>query len=145
MSFDAYARAQELDAADPLAGYRDRFVVSDPELVYFDGNSLGRLPHATRDRLHAAIDEWSDDLILGWDRWIGLAREAGDVLATGVLQARPGEVLLSDSTSVNLYKLAVAACDARPGRTVIVTDDDNFPTDRYILAEIGRASCRERV
>jgi kynureninase len=139
VSSDAYARARELDAADPLAGYRDRFVVSDPELVYFDGNSLGRLPYATRNRLHAAIDEWSDDLIRGWDRWIGLARKAGAVLAAGVLQARPGEVVLSDSTSVNLYKLAVAACDARPGRTVIVTDDDNFPTDRYILAGVAAA------
>ncbi len=137
--FDAYARAVELDAADPLAAYRERFVVADPELVYFDGNSLGRLPHATRQRLHAAVDEWGTDLIRGWDRWIGLAREAGDVLAGGVLQAGPGEVVLADSTSVNLYKLAVAACEVRPGRAVIVTDDDNFPTDRYILAGIAAA------
>ncbi|HWB36234.1 MAG TPA: aminotransferase class V-fold PLP-dependent enzyme, partial [Rugosimonospora sp.] len=110
-----------------------------PDLVYFDGNSLGRLPVATRERLHAAVEEWAGDLILGWDRWIGLAREAGDLLAEHVLQARPGEVVLSDSTSVNFYKLAVAACDARPGRRVLVTDGDNFPTDQYILAGIARA------
>jgi kynureninase len=139
MSDPWYARAEELDAADPLRGYRERFVSTDPDLVYFDGNSLGRLPHVTRERLRAAVDEWGDDLIRGWDSWIGLAREAGDALATGVLQARPGEVVLSDSTSVNLYKLAVAACDARPERRVILTDDDNFPTDQYILAGIAQA------
>jgi kynureninase len=132
------ARALALDAADPLAGCREQFVVTDPDLVYLDGNSLGRLPLATRDRLHAAIGEWGDKLIRGWDRWIGLARETGDVLAEGVLQARPGEVVLADSTSVNLYKLAMAACAARPGGRVIVTDDDNFPTDRYILAGVAQ-------
>ncbi|MGN9910441.1 kynureninase [Phytohabitans sp. LJ34] len=130
---DFLARARELDAADALAPFRERFVIPDEELVYLDGNSLGRLPVSTRERLHRAIDEWGADLIRGWDRWITLSREVGDVLATGVLEAAPGEVVLSDSTSVNLYKLAVAACAARPGRRVIVTDDDNFPSDRYIL------------
>ncbi len=138
MSDPWYARAQALDDADPLGGFRARFVAGDPDLVYLDGNSLGRLPLATRDRLHAAVEEWGADLIRGWDRWIGLAREAGDLLATEVLQAHPGEVVLADSTSVNLYKLAVAACDARPGRRVIVTDDDNFPTDQYILAGVAQ-------
>jgi kynureninase len=131
---DLLVRAGELDAADPLAGFRDRFVIADPDVIYLDGNSLGRLPVATRDRLRHVVEaEWGENLIRGWDRWITLAREAGDVLAAGVLDAAPGEVVLSDSTSVNLYKLAAAACDARPGRTVIVTDDDNFPTDRYVL------------
>jgi kynureninase len=128
-----------LDAADPLAGFRDRFVIADPDLIYMDGNSLGRLPVATRDRLRSVIDlEWGEDLIRGWDRWIGLAREVGDVLA-GVLGASAGEVVLGDSTSVNLYKLAVAACAARPGRSVIVTDADNFPTDRYVLSGVAEA------
>jgi kynureninase len=130
---DFLSRARELDADDTLAAFRDRFVIPDERLVYLDGNSLGRLPLSTRERLHRAIDEWGADLIRGWDRWITLSREVGDVLATGVLEAAPGEVVLSDSTSVNLYKLAVAACAARPGRRVIVTDDDNFPSDRYIL------------
>lgn len=130
---DLFTRAHALDAADPLAGYRDRFVVPDPDLVYLDGNSLGRLPVPTLDRLRRAIEvEWAADLIRGWDRWIELAREAGEVIG-GLIGARPGEVTLSDSTSVNLYKLASAALDARPGRRVIVTDDDNFPTDQYIL------------
>jgi kynureninase len=128
------ARARELDADDPLAAFRERFVIADPDVVYLDGNSLGRLPKASRDRLREVIDrEWGVELIRGWDRWMTLAREVGEVLAGGVLEAEPGEVVLADSTSVNLYKLAAAACDARPGRRVIVTDDDNFPTDQYIL------------
>ncbi|HEX6500062.1 MAG TPA: kynureninase [Micromonosporaceae bacterium] len=136
---DLFTRAHALDAADPLAGYRDRFVIPDPDLIYLDGNSLGRLPVATRDRLREAIEvEWAADLIRGWDRWIELAREAGDVIA-GLLGAGPGEVTLSDSTSVNLYKLASAALDARRDRRVIVTDDDNFPTDQYILQGLAAA------
>ena len=130
---DAAAR----DAADPLRRFRDRFVLDD--LIYFDGNSLGRLPVATRDRLrHVVEHEWGVELIRGWDGWIDLARRTGDVLAR-VLGVRPGEVIVSDSTSVNLYKLAAAALDARPGRTVIVTDDANFPTDRYVLAGLAQA------
>ncbi len=135
-----------LDAADQLAAFRDRFVIDDPNVIYFDGNSLGRLPKSTRVRLIEAIDrEWGRDLIRGWDRWIEIARDAGDVLA-GLIGAHPGEVILSDSTSVNLYKLAAAALDARPGRRVIVTDDDNFPTDQYILAGLADArGCELRV
>jgi kynureninase len=133
-------QAKQLDAADPLGHFRDRFVIADDDLVYLDGNSLGRLPVATRERLRAAVDlEWGADLVRGWDRWIELSRTAGDVLATGVLGVAPGEVVLGDSTSVNLYKLAAAALDARPGRRVIVTDDDNFPTDAYILQGLAAA------
>lgn len=133
-------RAAELDAADPLAAYRHRFVNMDPSLIYLDGNSLGRLPVATRDRLRAAIDdEWGTDLIRGWDHWIDLAARTGDLIASGVVEAEPGEVLVCDSTSINLYKLAMAALDARPGRHTIVTDDDNFPTDRYVLQGIAAA------
>jgi kynureninase len=137
---DLLAMARALDADDSLARYRDRFVIDDPDLVYFDGNSLGRLPVVTRERLAEVVSrEWGGALIRGWDTWIELAREAGDVLATGVLSVSPGEVTLSDSTSVNLYKLATAALDARPDRRVIVTDDDNFPTDRYVLEGLAAA------
>jgi len=137
---DLLATARMMDADDPLAGYRDRFVINDPDLVYFDGNSLGRLPRATRERLAEVVSqEWGTGLIRGWDTWIDLARQAGDVLATGVLGVSPGEVVVSDSTSVNLYKLAAAALDARPDRRVIVTDDDNFPTDRYVLEGLAAA------
>src|SRR2546429_9324578 len=94
----ALARAEELDAADPLAAYRDRFVVTDPDTIYLDGNSLGRLPVATRERLRIAVErEWGGDLIRGWTYWIDLARRAGDVLAE-IVGAQPGEVGLSDST-----------------------------------------------
>jgi kynureninase len=136
----ADATALVRDLADPLGRFRERFIIADPGLIYLDGNSLGRLPRATRDRLHRVIDEeWGVDLVEAWDYWIDLARQAGDLLATDVLGARTGEVIISDSTSVNFYKLAAAALDARPGRRVIVTDDDNFPTDRYVLAGLAEA------
>jgi kynureninase len=132
-------KAHAADAADPLAAFRDRFVISDENLIYLDGNSLGRLPRATRERLHRAIDEeWGDELIRGWDHWMDLGREAGDVIGE-LIGAMPGEVTLGDSTSVNLYKLAIAALDARPDRRSIVTDDDNFPTDQYVLQGIAKA------
>ncbi len=134
-----HAAAQRLDRADAIAAFRDRFVIADPDVIYMDGNSLGRLPHATRERLRAAVEEeWGGELINGWDHWIELARTAGDVLA-GLVGAQPGEVVLSDSTTVNLYKLATAAMDARPDRRVIVTDDDNFPTDQYVLQGLAAA------
>ncbi len=130
--------AERADARDPLRRFRKRFTIAD-DLIYLDGNSLGRLPVATRRRLRALVDkEWGVDLIRGWDRWITLATEAGDMIAA-LIDARPGEVVVADSTSVNLYKLASAALDARPGRQVIVTDDDNFPTDRYVLAGLAHA------
>ena len=128
------AYAEALDAADPLGDLPDRFVVADPELLYLDGNSLGRLPVATKARLAEVVDlEWGSGLIRSWESWIDLPMRCGDLIARSLLGAEPGEVVVADSTSVNLYKLAVAALDARPGRDVVVTDDDNFPTDRYIV------------
>jgi kynureninase len=129
--------AENLDARDPLARLRERFAIRD-DTVYLDGNSLGRLPLGTQDRLQRAItDEWGTGLIGSWKSWIGLAREVGDAIGE-LLDARPGEVILADSTTVNLYKLAAAALDARPGRRVIVTDDDNFPTDLYVFQGLAR-------
>jgi kynureninase len=105
--------ALAMDAADPLRRFRKRFAIADDGLIYLDGNSLGRLPIATRRRLRALVDkEWGVELIRGWDRWISLSAEAGDVIAT-LIDAEPGEVVVADSTSVNLYKLASAALDAR--------------------------------
>ena len=128
-----------MDSSDPLRRFRKRFAIADDGLIYLDGNSLGRLPVATRRRLKSLVDrEWGVDLIRGWDRWISLSAEAGDVIAT-LVDAHPGEVVVADSTSVNLYKLASAAIDARPGRRVLVTDDDNFPTDRYVLAGLAQS------
>jgi kynureninase len=136
---DHLAKAKSADRADPLAGFRERFVIDDADLIYLDGNSLGRLPTATRDRLRRVVDvEWGTELIRGWDRWIDLGRETGDLIAE-IVGAQPGEIVASDSTSVNLFKLASAALNARPGRRVIVTDDDNFPTDKYVLQGLAAA------
>jgi kynureninase len=129
-----------LDERDPLRGYRDRFAPTDEGLVYLDGNSLGRLPVATPDRMAAAVAGWGDRLIRGWDEgWMDLPLTLGDRLGTELLGAAPGEVAVADSTTVCLYKLAAAGLDARPGRTEIVTDRDNFPTDRYVLEGLAAA------
>src|SRR5690242_7471017 len=131
--------ALALDAADPLAGYRDRFVIPDDDLVYLDGNSLGRTPLATVQRVTEVLaGEWAGNLIRSWDdHWIELPTRVGDLIGTGLLGARPGEVLVCDSTTVNLYKLVQAAVAARPGRRVVITDRDNFPTDRYVLEGVA--------
>jgi kynureninase len=128
----------QLDAADPLASFRDRFVIADPHRIYLDGNSLGRLPKGTRERLHRVIDEWGSDLVSGWAEWIEAPTRTGDALAE-VLGASPGEVLATDSTTVNLYKLVNALLDADPSLRTLATDADNFPTDRYVLEGVARA------
>ncbi len=135
------AHAERLDAADPLAPFRERFVIDDPDTIYLDGNSLGRLPLATRERLHATVDQWGSELVSGWHEWIELPERAGDLLASEVLGARPGEVIVTDSTTVNLFKLASAMLDTRPG--AVVTDTGNFPTDRYVLDGLARRHGRE--
>lgn len=137
---DRRARAEALDAADPLAPFRDRFVIDDPGLIYLDGNSLGRLPKATQVRLPTLVrDGWGGDLIRGWDGWLDWPLRIGDLIGTGLLGARPRETVVADSTSVNLYRVATAALDARPGRRAIVMDRDDFPTDRYVLEGLADA------
>lgn len=123
--------AAAADAADPLAPFRDRFVQDDAGVLYLDGNSLGRLPVATRDRLAATCAEWGERLVGGWPEWIDAPVRAGDLLA-GVIGAEPGEVIVCDSTTVNLYKLVGAAIEARRPRALVV-DRDEFPTDRYVV------------
>jgi kynureninase len=131
------AYAEELDAADPLAGFRERFVLDDPGLIYLNGNSLGALPRATLRRIEAVIrQEWGAALGRSWNHWTALPGRAGDLVGE-LTGAAPGQVVVADNTTVNLYKLACAAIDARPGRTVIVTDRDNFPSDRYVLEGIA--------
>jgi kynureninase len=131
------SHAQELDAADPLADFRERFAWPQERLIYLDGNSLGPLPLATQARIAEVVaQQWGAGLVRSWDRWIDLPRLAGEAIGE-LIGAAPGQVIVCDSTTINLYKLACAALDARPGRNVIVTDDDNFPTDRYALAGIA--------
>jgi kynureninase len=135
------ADVEELDRVDPLRSYRGRFVGADDDLIYLDGNSLGRLPVASADRLFEVVhSQWAHGLVRSWESWIAWPRSVGDLLGATLLGAAAGQVVVSDSTSVNLYKLAAAALELSPSRTTIVTDSGNFPTDRYILA--GLASAR---
>jgi kynureninase len=129
----ARGHAEALDRADPLAHWRDRFVVAD-DRIYADGNSLGRLPHAAAGRIDELVTEWGTRLVGGWADWIELPVRVGDRLAP-LLGAQPGEVLACDSTTVNLYKLADAALGFRPGPVVV--DEHEFPTDRYVLEGIA--------
>ena len=132
--------AAALDAADPLAAFRERFIFDDGDRIYVDGNSLGRLPRETTARLAARVEEWGERLVTAWPDWIDLPLEVGDLLAP-IVGARPGEVLVADSTTVNLYKVAHAALDVRDG--AIVARADDFPTDRYVLQGLAGARGRE--
>ncbi len=133
----------DLDAADPLAAFRTRFVGAESDLVYFDGNSLGRPVAVVAERLAAFVhEEWGGRLIRGWDeRWMDLPTTLGDDLGRVVLGAAPGQTAIGDSTTVWLYKLMRAAVDhavrTDPERTEIVIDTDNFPTDRYVAEGIA--------
>ncbi len=125
--------ATAMDAADPLRAMRERFVLPDG-VIYLDGNSLGALPRSTAARVAEAVTlQWGDGLIRSWNRhdWIGAAKRVGGRIAP-LIGAEPGEVIVADSTSVNLYKLIVAALKARPGRHTILSEPGNFPTDLYV-------------
>jgi len=128
------AYASMLDAQDPLASFRERFVITDPDLIYMDGNSLGRLPKATialaEDLLHR---QWGTRLIRSWNEgWFTAPERVGAKIAA-LIGAQPEEVLVADSTSVNLFKLVVAALRMQHGRSRILTDNLNFPSDLYVL------------
>jgi kynureninase len=126
--------ALEQDERDPLGRFRDEFVITDPHLLYLDGNSLGRLPKRSAAHLRQVTEHsWGERLIRGWgEEWFTAPQRIGAKIAR-LIGAKPGEVIVCDSTSVNLFKLVMAALHARPGRRKIVTDDLNFPTDVYIM------------
>jgi kynureninase len=128
-----------LDRLDPLSSYRSRFVDAPGVIAYLDGNSLGRPLTATAQRVERFVrEEWGGRLIRGWDEgWLELPLTLGDELGRVALGAAQGQVVIGDSTTVMLYKLVRAALDARPGRTEIVIDRDNFPTDRYVVEGIA--------
>jgi kynureninase len=134
-------KAIALDDADPLGAFARRFVAPPEGVIYLDGNSLGQLPLQTRDALHHAVDhEWGQRLIRSWSEgWMELPSTIGDRLATSMLGAAAGQTVLADSTTVCFYKLAAGALTARPGRTRILTDAANFPTDRYVLEALADA------
>ena len=131
--------ARALDAADPLAAMRDRFALPDG-LIYLDGNSLGALPRGTAPAIAEVVErQWGDDLITSWNRhdWIDAPTALAARLAP-LIGAAADEVLVCDSTSVNLYKLLAATMAARPGRRVILSERENFPTDLYIADGLAR-------
>lgn len=121
------------DQDDPLRGFRDRFDLP-ADVIYLDGNSLGAMPRDTAGRVAQVLrDQWARDLITSWNKhgWIDLPARVGDKIAR-LIGAAPGEVVVADSTSVNLFKLLSGALDLQRGRTVILSDSGNFPTDLYI-------------
>ena len=129
--------AAQLDHQDPLGSYREQFVANDPDMIYLDGNSLGRLPRSVIERMEKAVEEeWGADLIRGWNRgWWESPARIGNKIAS-LLGAAEAQVVVGDQTSINLFKLATAALTAQPQKKCIITDTFNFPSDLYILQGI---------
>ena len=126
-----------LDAADPLAHFRERFQLREG-LIYLDGNSLGALPKATGARLAEVVaSEWGEGLITSWlgAEWSTAPRRIGDKIGR-LIGANPGEIVATDSTSVNIFKALTAALSLRRERTVILSEATNFPTDVYMMQGI---------
>ena len=129
--------ARQLDQQDPLASYREEFVSNDPDLIYLDGNSLGRLPKSVVERMKKVVEEeWGTDLIRGWNKgWWDSPSRIGDKIGS-LIGAAEGQVIAGDQTSINLFKLATAALTLQPQRKRIITDSFNFPSDLYVLQGI---------
>jgi kynureninase len=139
--------ALSLDAADPLAPWREQFDLTAPgagghELIYLDGNSLGRTPLRTYQRMEEVLrDEWARGLIRSWDEWLDKPQAVGDLLAP-LIGAGPGEVAVHDSTTVNLYQVVHGALALRADRQVLAVDSGEFPSDRYVVDGIAQATGR---
>ncbi|MDQ2690970.1 MAG: kynureninase [Chloroflexota bacterium] len=131
--------ARHLDEQDTLASFREQFVANDPDLIYLDGNSLGRLPRSVIERVKSLVEqEWGTDLIRGWNKgWWEAPTRIGEKIAS-LLGAAQGQVVVGDQTSINLFKLATAALTLQPHKKRIITDTFNFPSDLYILQGIAR-------
>ena len=134
-----------MDAQDPLRELRDLFTLPEG-VIYLDGNSLGVLPKTTANRVAKAVtEEWGQGLIRSWNSagWFELPQRLGNKIAP-LVGAKAGEVVATDSTSINLYKVLSAALHIaarrEPGRKVVVSERSNFPTDLYI----AQALCKER-
>lgn len=134
----------ELDQKDPLREFKSEFFITDNDLCYLDGNSLGRLPKRTIEATQEFLTkEWGHELVDGWSHWIDQAQPAGDLLARAALGAGPGQTLVCDTTSVNLYQLSSAAIRSQPERSKVMVDSANFPTDRYIIAGLAEQLGKE--
>jgi len=131
--------ARRLDRDDPIRPFRREFVINDPSVIYLDGNSLGRLPEKTVEYMDNAIrEQWGERLIRSWNEgWYNQSVRLGRKVAQ-IIGAHPDEVIVSDSTSVNLYKLVFGALKLKEGRTEIISDDMNFPSDLYIIQGLIR-------
>ena len=128
----------DLDQSDAIASFKTEFHIQNNDLIYLDGNSLGRLPKKTISNINDfLIEEWGTKLVNGWEGWITEAQVSGDLLGEHVLGAKKGEVLVCDTTSVNFYQLCSAVVESNLNRKTIITDAANFPTDRYILEGIA--------
>ena len=140
-----FDRARELDAADALATYRGRFVLPD-DTIYLDGNSLGCLPKDTPARIAEVVaHEWGRDLIGSWNTadWIVMPQRIGGKIAP-LIGAAPHEVIACDTVSVNLFKLIAAALKMQSGRTVVLSEPGNFPTDLYMIEGLEQQGLAQR-
>lgn len=131
--------ALQLDSQDKLASFKEAFVIPDPNLIYFDGNSLGMMPKAAQEKSRQIVDEqWGVDLIRGWNKgWWEAPSRVGDKIGQ-LIGAAPGQTLISDTVSINLFKLATSALTLQPNKTRIITNTFNFPSDLYILQGINQ-------
>jgi kynureninase len=126
------------DLDDPLASFRDEFLIPDDSVVYLDGNSLGRTPKATVERLRRMVEtEWATDLITSWSHWLDMPRRVGDRMGA-IIGSRPGEVAVHDNTTLNIYQAVHMALGLRPDRRVVSVASDDFPSDRYVVEGIAR-------
>ena len=133
-----------LDRQDPLREYRDRFQIPE-DLIYLDGNSLGALPKHTPQNLSRVIErEWGEDLIRSWNTagWFELPGLIGDRIGN-LVGAAPGQIVVCDNTSVNIFKTLHAALALNPGRNRIVADRGDFPTDLYMVEGAARSAGRD--
>ena len=129
--------AKKMDQEDPLKEFRSKFVISNPSEIYLNGNSLGPLPIKTKEKLEDVINnEWGGKLVRGWQEgWFELSERVAEKIAK-IIGAKNNEVIVADSTSINLYKLVYAALTFQKGKTKIVSDEFNFPSDLYIIQGI---------
>ena len=128
--------AEAADAADPLRGFRARFHLPDG-VIYLDGNSLGAPCDAVLLARADVENEWARSLVTAWERWVDVPRETGDLLGATVLGAASGQVIVADSTTINLYKAVAAALSLRADRTRVLLEADGFPTDRYVVERMA--------
>jgi len=142
---DSFHRAREIDGADPLSGYRDRFTLPH-DVIYLDGNSLGALPAATPAAMARVVEqEWGEGLIRSWNdaNWFEMGARVGEKVAP-LIGAQPHEVIACDTVSANLFKLIAAALHKRPDRKVILSEPGNFPTDIYMIEGLERQGLAQR-